>query len=94
MKSSTFRGFLTKNLPGGSETLDTLVAETKRALDELANRLLGNATEDGGVWLIRVGTKTPPGNPPRNAYYLWIDPADGKMRTRGSAGTETVIGSP
>lgn len=94
MKASKFSPFQTSSLDGGSTTLDRIMSDVKAALDDLANRMLGNATEDGGVWTITVGRSTPKGRPPVGAYYLWIDPSDGKLRTRGSAGTDTVIGSP
>lgn len=36
----------------------------------------------------------PGANPPAGSYYLYIDPADGKMKLLGSAGTVSILAMP
>lgn len=94
MKSSLFSPPNTSGQPGGSLILDRILGRLKIALDALANGLISNVAESGGVWTVTPSPAAPTGNPPVGQFYVYTDPLDGKWKTRGSNGTVTVLGSP
>jgi hypothetical protein len=94
MKTSIFSPFNTSGQAGGSLLLDRILDKLKGALDVLANGQIGNVVEEGGVWTVAPGSGVPNGNPPPGKWFVYLDPADGKWKSRGALGTVTVWGSP
>jgi hypothetical protein len=95
VKRSSYSPSQTSKLPGGSETLDRALGDVKDAFDELAAQALGNVAEANGVWTISPGGEPLAGaRPPAGKFFLWVRRVDGKLVTRGSGGTDTVIGAP
>jgi hypothetical protein len=94
VKRSTFTLNLTAGKDGGSSLLDRVLFDVKKALDELAARVLTNVAENGGVLTISAPVAAPDGRPGAGEYWVWIDRTDGKLYSRGSNGTDTVIGTP
>lgn len=75
--------------------LDRALDAVRSALDDLANRTLGNVAEENGVWTISMGGEpAATQRPVVGSFFLWIRRSDGKLVTRGSNGTDTVIGTP
>ena len=50
---------------------------------------------NAGEWtLILKSLTAPTGNPQSGAYFLYVDPADSKLKAKGSGGTVTILGTP
>ena len=92
MKRSMYSPDQTSKLPGGSDTLDRQLDKIKATLDVLSSLILSNATEDNGVWLVKPGGE-PTGNPPAGCFFVYVRRSDGKLVSRGSKGTITVLGA-
>lgn len=44
---------------------------------------------------VKLASGAAPGsNPPSGSYYLYVDPADSKLKARGSGGTISILASP
>ena len=50
---------------------------------------------NAGEWtLILKSLTAPTGNPQSGAYFLYVDPADNKLKAKGSSGTVTILALP
>jgi hypothetical protein len=84
---------------GAGQTAATLKLRTSAGADRLqmfgasGNILLGaGATGGGGVGeLSLVTTTAPTGTPPAAGAYLYVDPADNKLKAKTSGGTVTIL---
>jgi hypothetical protein len=49
---------------------------------------------DRNGWLTMSNTATAPASNPAAGFIIYVDPADNKLKARGSAGTVTVLANP
>ena len=85
--------------PGPGQTAATLRVDTNGGLTRIAmfgatgNIQLGNGASGGsGVGMLSMVTTTAPsGTPPAAGAYLYVDPADNKLKAKTSGGTITIL---
>jgi hypothetical protein len=85
--------------PGAGQTAASLSIETAGALRRIqmfgasGNILIGAGPTGGsGIGIISLLTTTAPtGTPPAASAYLYVDPADNKLKAKTSGGTVTVL---
>lgn len=88
--SATTRWFLQFTSGTATPVIDTISTAGKPNA-----ALFGSAVSVGEGVLLWTSASTIPGaNPPANSFYLYVDPADGILKARGSAGTITALAVP
>lgn len=88
--SATTRWFLQFTNGTATPAVDTISTAGKPNA-----ALFGAAVSVGeGVLLWNAASTIPGSNPAANSFYLYVDPADGILKARGSAGTITPLAMP
>jgi hypothetical protein len=63
-------------------------------LELIINGLTAAFGSGAGVISLARATIAPTGNPTNNGFLIYVDPADSKLKCRGSAGTITILANP
>lgn len=83
-------------LRSGNDSILTVAAAGAYTNDQ-RNFSIGTSSVSagGGLGVLTISTATvPSSNPPAGSFYTYVDPADNKLKARGSSGTVTILANP
>jgi hypothetical protein len=85
--------FIVRNAPSG--LANAAITWTERfKVSNAGNYLFSSSTESGvGVMALKT-TTAPSASPSAAGFYIYVDPADNKLKARGSSGTITPLALP